>query len=443
MSLLKKKVFAYVDECQEDIVDFLCEYIEFKSVTAGVPGTGQELAVQNWLRDQFKAMGFGKVDYWAVDPEKKRPNIVATIKGIGGGKPLIFNGHSDVVPVPESQLSKWTVDPWKPKVKDGMVYGRGSCDMKGGNTAMIWAAKALIDNDVRTEGDVYVECVVGEETSEDAIGVTSTIDRGYTAPFAIVGEPTNCEIHTSALGYFLFELTILGKETHLSSRNLAVFPQRYGIPCGSEVGVDAIEKAIPFIELFQRLEKQWNQRWRHKLQGGGGYPRHEDYQGVGVFTINPSFIEAGTYKASLPGHCKLTYHVHYPPWLRAEEVWNELKRHVDAVASTDDWLREHPPIFKVPAMHSDQREGSETPIDHEGCKTLAKAFKEATGEDPIFSGLKCCCDSPCFSKRGIPVVIFGPGDLSMGTHGIDEHVPIDHIIKCCKTYAAMAIDWCS
>ena len=66
------------------------------------------------------------------------------------------------------------------------------------------------------------------------------------------------------------------------------------------------------IKKFERLELQWNQRWRGKVLGGGGYPVPMDKQGVGLFTINPSFIEGGTYIGSVPGYCKLTANVWYP-----------------------------------------------------------------------------------------------------------------------------------
>ena len=437
---MKEKVFDYIEEKKDDIVDFLCRYLEYKSVNPGIPGKGQELEVQKWISERFEEMGFDKVDYWAVDEEKKRPNVVGTIRGTGGGRSLILNGHSDVVPVPEAQLRRWTVDPWKPTVKDGRVFGRGASDMKGGNTAMIWAAKALIDNDVRLKGDLFVECVPGEESNEGGtIGTASTADRGYKAPFAIVVEPSNCEIQPITPGAFFFELTVYGKEAHTGERNLVIFPQRYGVPSGPQVGVDAISKMIPYLQFFQRLETQWNQRWRHEVLGGGGYPT-PDTQGTGVFTINPSLIEGGTYIGSVPGYCKLTCLVWYPSWLKAEDVWSEIKRHVDAIASTDDWLKEHPPEFKAPVIQN--WEPNEISRDHEGCKILSKAWKEATGREPVISGFKAVCDVTYFGKRNIPAVVFGPGDLSMGVHGPDEYIPIDQLIKAAKTYAAMAMEWC-
>jgi acetylornithine deacetylase len=192
--------------------------------------------------------------------------------------------------------------------------------------------------------------------------------------------------------------------------------------------------------MFQRLEVQFNHRWRHEILGGGGYPLGNDSQGTGIFTINLSLIEGGTYLGAVPDYCKMIYCVWHPPWVKAEDVWNKLESHVKALASTDDWLKENPPIFKAPVLKWDP---SSISLEHEGVQGLAQAFKEVTGEDAVISGFKAVCDATYFVKKGIPAAIFGPGDLRMGAHGPNEYIPIDHILKVAKVDAAFAIDWCS
>jgi acetylornithine deacetylase len=445
---LKKTIFNYVDRHQNELVDFLSKLIELKPVNPGVVGKGEELVAQKWVRDRLKEFGFDKVDYWAADPQGKRPNVVATL-GVGGGKSLIYNGHIDVVPVSDAQLPRWTVDPWKATVKDGMVYGRGSSDMLGPVAAMIWAARALVNSGVKLRGPLYLECVSGEESNEgSSIGTNSTIERGYVAPFAVVCEPTNCEIHTATCGAFLFEMTIPGREIHTSMKNLTLYPQRYGIPHGSEVGVDAIAKTVKYLSAFQELEKNWVFRWRHNILGGGGWPMPADSQGVGIFSITPTLIEGGTYIGSLPGYCKITCVVYFPSWTTARNVWEEIKEVVKSVSSNDDWLKEHPPTLKIDKSvegtdeYFPQWEPNDVPIDHEGCKSLELAWKETTGREAVFSGFKAVCDVTHFGKKEMPAVVFGPGDLSMGAHGPDERVSIKDMVDCCKTYAAMAVDWC-
>jgi acetylornithine deacetylase/succinyl-diaminopimelate desuccinylase family protein len=436
-----KRVCAYLDQHTGEMVGFLCASIGFASVNDGTPGSGKERELQHWLADRLRAFGFDRVDLWAADASGARPNVVGVLEGSGGSRPLILQGHCDVVPVPDRERQLWEVDPWAGTVREGRVYGRGASDMKGGNTALIWAAKAIRDCGLRLQGDLIVESVAGEESAEGGtIGTAATVERGYRAPFAVVAEPTNCEIHIESPGLFLFELTVVGKAAHTASRNLVVFPQRYGIPNGEEVGVDAIGKMKLFLELFERMELQWNQRWRGELLNGGGYPLPVDSQGVGVFNINPSLIEGGTYLGAVPSYCKLTCNVWYPNWVSQEQVIAEIDRNVRALASTDDWMRAHPPELKAPAIQ--EWAAAKVPRDHEGVRVLSEAFRQATGRPAVVSGFKAVCDATFLCQRGVPAVVMGPGDLRMGVHGANEHVPIDQVLTCAKTYAAMALSWC-
>jgi acetylornithine deacetylase len=440
----KRKLIEYLEKNRGNIVDFLCEFIAKKSTNRGTPGTGDEQAAQEWVGEQFRTLGFDDVDLWYPDEKQKRPNVVGTVRGSGTGKgnSLILQGHVDVVPVPEVELEQWDTDPWRGMVVEDRVFGRGASDTKGGNTGMIWAAKALIDCGVELKGDLLVESVIGEESQEgETIGAADTVRRGHRAPFAVVSEPTNCEIHTESPGVFLFELTVIGKGSHTASRNQVVFPQRYGIDAGPTVGVDAVAKMKLFLDLFERLEVQWNHRWRSRVLGSGGYPVPADKQGIGLFTINPSFIEGGTYLGAVPGYCKLTCNVWYPSWIEVPAVVDELRSHIEAISQTDDWLREHPPVFDAPVLQNWRPFRVE--VDHAGVRTLAASYSEATGQTAIHSGFKATCDATWLNELGVPAVTFGPGGLEMGVHGPNEYVPIEEVMLCAKVYALTALSWCT
>lgn len=437
---LKNKVLKFIDKHRKEIIKFLSEFIEYKSVT------GYEEEVQrDFLKPFMEKMGLDHVELIALDQERKRPNVLAFLKGKGDGKKLLFNGHSDVVPVPDTQLKRWTVDPWKATVKDNVVYGRGACDMKGGITAMLWALNSILECDLELNGDIYIEIVVGEERMEHEIGTTGITKKllaNYPQPdFCINPEPTNCEIHTSTTGAFFFELEIPGKEAHVCQRNLTIFPQRYGLRVGSEVGVDAIEKAIPFLEFAYRYEREINLKWRDRILGSGGFPIPVDNQGVGIFVMFPVEIRGGTYLGSLPGETKITFVVSYPPWKTMDQVMDEIKSKIQAIAYTDEWLKNNPPKVKYPVFTKGWPPYTILP-EHEGCKVLAKSYEEVTGKEPIFSGMKAVTDASFTGRLGIPSVIFGPGDLSMGVHGPDEFIPIEQLILCSKIYAIMIINWC-
>jgi len=437
---IKKEVDGWITKYRDEITDFCAKLVECKSIT------GHELEIQRDIILPFlkREMAWDEIDYFSVVPEGERPNINAVLKGNGEGNGLLFNSHVDVVDVPERQLPRWTKDPWKPIIEDGKLYGRGSNDMKGGITSMIWAIKALMDLNIKLKGTLAMEFVIGEEFMEHQFGTTAAtkklLRKGHTFQFCIDPEPTNCEIHNVSAGTFDFEIIISGKEVHTAMRNLVLYPQRWGIPSGESVGVDAVAKLVDILKLFEKLEKQWVHRWKHPILGSGGYPTHEDSQGVGCFTINPSFIEGGTYIASVPGYAKAHCQCYHPAWVKYEDVVADIKKVIDAYVSVDDWLRKNPPKFTAGKVFV--WPPYETDANHPGCQALAKAWQEAVGKPAQLSGFKAVDDVTFIQALGIPGVSLGPGDLSMGAHGLDEHVPINHIVNCTKAFAYFIIDWC-
>jgi acetylornithine deacetylase/succinyl-diaminopimelate desuccinylase-like protein len=118
------------------------------------------------------------VETWAVEPG--RDNAVGTIRGSGGGRSLILNGHVDVVP--PGNAARWkSGDPFSGRIDDDRVWGRGASDMKAGLVAQAFAVNALKRAGVTLCGDLVIQAVVGEEVMDHECGVTSTLERGYRA----------------------------------------------------------------------------------------------------------------------------------------------------------------------------------------------------------------------------------------------------------------------
>lgn len=436
----KKEVFDWIDVNRNDIIMFLMEFIRNKSPTE------QELVVQRDFIMPFfqEEMEFDEVDYFSEAPTE-RPNVNGKWRGLGGGKNLLLSGHVDVVDVGPEALKRWTKDPWEPVIEDGKIYGRGSNDMKGGDTAMIWATKALMDLGVKLKGDVLVSCVVGEEFNQRQWGAIPSTrkfqEKGTDIHFCIDPEPTNNEIHVTSAATFDFSITIQGKEVHTSMKNLTQYPQRYGIPVGKEVGVDAVAIMVDLLQRLSKLEHEWNMRYSDQIFGGGGYPYPKDIQGVGVYSINFTIIEAGTYIASVPGYAKITGQVYYSPRVDDEKLWGEMKEVVNGMASTYDWLKEHP--IEMRWKDLSDWPAYEVSRDHPGVRALEKAYETVTGETAIISGFKAVDDAAYIQRDcGVDAISFGPGDLHMGTHGPDEYIPIDQLIVGTKTLAAMIMEWC-
>ena len=433
---------AWLEAHEQPLFDFLHDLVAYNSVFPG------ELGIQRDLVEPFmrREMTFDEVARVNVCREAERPFVVGAWRGTGGGRALLLNGHIDTVGAPGAMRQRWSTDPWQPVVKEGCLYGRGASDMKGGIAAMLWAVRALMATGVALPGDVLVEVVPGEETMRYDIGTVAATtwfqERGFTIPFAVVTEPTHLEIHVRSVGLLDFSIEISGKEIHTSMRNLVLYPQRYGIPQGSEVGVDAIAKLTRVLFLLEEIERQWAMRWRHPLHGGGGHPVPADVQGVGAFTINRTFVEAGTYEGSVPGYARVEGNISYPSWVPAEEVRSEFERLLRLHAEMDDWLRERPPVVTIGSRYD--WPAHTCAAGDPGPQTLAAAYARITEQDALFSGAKFVGDAAFLQREfGIPAVYFGPGDCSMGVHGPDEYVPLDQVLACARVLAHLMIDWCA
>lgn len=434
----KQVVFSYIDQHRDDIVALLKQMVAYPTVNDG-ESEGNELPMQEFFAEQMRHARFDSVVMKAYDAEGKRPNVVATRKGRGGGRSLAFNGHSDVVPI--SYPERWEFPPFSPEVKDGKLYGRGTSDMKGGLAAAFYALKALADCGIALKGDVVLHSSVGEESqSAETIGAERAVKELYHTDFAIVCEPSNLEVQIASSALVFFNLIVQGKGVHVSAVNQMRFPQPGGLLSGNDIAVDAFRKSLPFVEYFNRLEVEWNHRYRDKVLGYGGKGGH-DQQGVGVFTMNPAFIHGGEYLGTVPSQMKYTYSIWYPDRLVSrDELLDEIRRGVAAIASTDDWLREHPPIIEAPVIQD--WPGFSVPEEHPGVQTLCGAVEAATARHSVISGFRAVCDAYYLGRQGVPAVVLGPGALNNNVHGDNEFIYIDDLIAAAKIYAAMAIDWC-
>ena len=435
---VKKQVFDYIDSEKDNLVNFLKDIVSIPSINNG--DGGDLKAVQDFLASKLDDFGFDKIDEFSVDKEGKHPNVCAVNKGTGGGKSILLNGHMDVVPVTDPSL--WCCDPFGPIEKDGKIFGRGTSDDKGGICSGIWAMKAMKDCNINIKGDVILQAAAGEESqSAEELGTSQCVKRGYSADFGVVCEPSDMELQIIGSALVFIELIVEGKPVHTSSRNQVIFPQPYGTPSGEEVGVDAFKKSLRFVQYFSDLEEQFNHRYRDPVLGSGGNPGH-DKQGVGIFTINPSFVESGEYLGTVPSKAKYTYCIWYPDhFITRDELFEEIRQAVKALSSTDDWLRKNPPKLNMPVIQD--WPGFNTPIDHPGVISAQKSIMDALGKPAVISGFKAVSDATYLNKYGVPSVLFGPGSVSWSVHGNNEYITIDNLVDAAKVYASMIIDWCN
>lgn len=437
----------WIDTHEEEMIDFLSEYVRYRSPT------GSEREVQmEFLVPFFRDMGWDDVEVVDVTDDGSRPNVNARLEGSGEGQNLLLNGHCDVVDVSQAERkTHWKTDPWEPMIEDGRLYGRGTSDMKGPLSAMIWAVRGVIESGVDLDSDVFLSVVVGEERAQQdygAIPATESLLEDAEIPFCVNGEPTNNEIHTKSSSLFNIDIRIQGKAIHASQHNLVRYPQRHGVPHGPDIGVDAIEPMTAMIDRLYAFEHRLNMRHSEEIWGSGGFPEPIDEQGVGTITVLPTIVDAGDYIASIADTARIQGQVYIPPSIDPDDVQMEFEEVVDEVAAANDWLADHPPEISFGGQLGEHREFSywpafDVPVGDPGPQALGRAVEAVTGNEPVYSGFKAVSDGGFIQKVcGVDTVSFGPGNTHMGVHGADEYVPLEQVTEAAKVYAAMILEWC-
>ena len=171
----------------------------------------QEGAVAKRIVAEMTRLGFRDVRTDRIG------NVVGWI-GPGHGPVLMLNGHMDTVRVSDPET--WSRAPFGAEVEDGLLYGLGACDMKGGLAAMVYGAKLLRDAGVALKGDVVVACVVQEEPCE---GIGSRVlieEEGVRPEWVVLGEPTDLNVSRGHRGRLEMCLVAHGRSAHAACPDL-------------------------------------------------------------------------------------------------------------------------------------------------------------------------------------------------------------------------------
>jgi acetylornithine deacetylase len=214
----EQAVLAAVDD--ERIVAELRELVRIPSVD----GTAAEVDVQAWCADRLEALGL-TVDHWRLELSADEPGFPGMeverteawgCVGVLGGDAtpgLILNGHVDVVP-------GGTFDA---RIEDGVMWGRGTCDMKGGVAAVLGAVAAIVASGITLRKPLAVHTVIGEE--DGGVGAFATLRRGHRGEACLIAEPTAGTVIPANAGSLTFRLEVPGLATHGSTRSRGSRPR--------------------------------------------------------------------------------------------------------------------------------------------------------------------------------------------------------------------------
>jgi acetylornithine deacetylase len=344
------------------------------------------------LADVLTRWGF---DTRISDAAPERPNVVATLRGTGGGKSLMFNGHIDVVGV-----ENMTHAPFEAFVRDGRMYGRGACDMKGGVAAMC-AAAARVKGALK--GDLIIACVADEEWR--SLGTAALIAGGARADAAVVTEPTGLTIMPAHKGFVWIELTFHGRAAHGSRWDL---------------GVDAIRHAGLLLSELDRIDSEVLSRKQHVLLGRPSLHAGEIQGGLGLSTY-PDRCVLRIERRTIPG-----------------ETTADVEREIDEVCRL---LRARHPAFSADVDIMFAQPPSDVDPKYPVCRGLERAA-QAHGISPRIAGMSAWTDAALLNQAGIPAVCFGPGDMGLA-HAAEEYIEVREVEQAAEILASFARDWCN
>jgi acetylornithine deacetylase len=406
-----------VADLREPLIAALQELVRTES------HTGNEGAVQEIVARLMREQGLD-VDVWEPSEEalapyaehvtleggfSGRPNVVGTFEG-GGGRSLILNGHIDTVDA--ADVTAWDADPHSGEIRDGVLFGRGSCDMKAGVITNLFALRALQAAGFTPGGKVIVESTIAEE--DGGAGALAAILRGYVADACIITEPTELNIVVAHGGSLMFRLIVPGLAAHAATRN---------------EGVSAIEKFSYLHAGLLAFEARRNAANDHPL-----YAHLENKIPLSIGTLR-----AGTWASTVPDLLIAEGRAGLAPGEDLETFKGEFAAEVQAIADGDPWLRVHPPRIE---WLEGQFAPSQIAMDHEMVRLLSGSASAVLSAEPAILGVTYGADMRHFVNTGeMPCLMFGAGDVRQA-HAPNESIIIDDVLKATAIIAQFIARWC-
>ncbi|KAF2965092.1 hypothetical protein GQX73_g8471 [Xylaria multiplex] len=352
-----------------------------------VPGTG-ETAIARYIKAWLEHRDIES--HW-IEPVQGRPSVIGVVRGKGGGRSLMFNGHIDTV-----TLSGYDGDPLSGRIEDGKVYGRGAADMKGGVAAALVALASV--QGLGLSGDVIFAGVADEEAK--SMGTEHVLQAGWHADAAIVAEPTNQEIVYAHKGFVWLEVDIFGVAAHGS------------LP---DIGVDAIVKAGYFLVELDKYAARLKDK--------------EPNSPAGPPSVHASIIRGGEEVSSYPALCSVSIERRTVAGETPEAVEYEVR----SILAT---LKDNVKNFDFNVRTTFSRPPFSISKDDPFVLATVNAVGNSLGETPVLRGEGFWADSALLSAEGIATLIWGP--RGEGLHAKEEYVYSESVICVADTLSTIA-----
>ena len=371
------------------VVELTRELVRFPSVNP--PGDEQEVA--EFLGGRMSDLGL-EVELQPFAP--KRANVIGRLRGAGAGH-LVITGHLDVVPTGGQE---WRHAPFAAELAGGRLYGRGSCDMKGGVAAMVAASAALKRGGFRPKADLILACTAGEEAGMQ--GALAMVERRSLqgSRYLVVAEPSDLNVYIGEKGVLWLRIRALGRTAHGSMPWL---------------GVNAVSY---MARLILRLE-DYPFRWRESAL-------------LGRPSLSVNVIQGGNKINVIPDLCQLEVDMRTVPGQDHGEMLRQVVSAAEEVAS------EYHPELRVEV----DVDNDKTPLQTDRSEPLVDAavasVRAVRRVAPEVSGVAYATDAACLAPGfNLPMVICGPGAPGMA-HQPDEYVEVEQLVQAAEIYADLA-----
>ncbi|MFC1541953.1 M20 family metallopeptidase [Candidatus Latescibacterota bacterium] len=384
------KLFNLIDD--EEVIQVTKEMVTIPSITHH-EGMGMVRYLEEWFKDLHIPMRIYPYD-------DDRANFFADYGATSGPGRFMFNGHQDIKPV-----DGMTVDPYAGEIRDGKMYGRGTCDMKGGIAGVLCAYKALVRAGITPEGGITFFSDIEEEYGAYAGFLWAKEQRLYDGYEGLIScEPSELEVQIGNRGCFVTTFETRGRSAHSGLAYL---------------GVNAIHNMVHFISEFQKLPY---------LEVENPY--------FGKCTLNFERISGGLYLSAVPDVCTASLDSRLIPETSPELVQkqvDELMNRMNGEYGIN--IREVGPPKGWRVSNAKNKAEFIAP-DHEFTLRTADAVKRATGKEAVIGGCPGVTIAVVPIQMGIPAVICGPGSIAQA-HTEDEYVELSQLTDAARIYTAL------
>ena len=374
------------------VIQTLSDLVRINSVNSAYEGGPGEREIATWIKAFFDKRG---IETREQEVFPGRPNVIARLPGRDPTRRVILEAHMDTVSV-----KGMTIPPFDPRVEDGKLYGRGSCDTKAGLAAMMYAVASLHEERIQPPCEVWLAAVVDEEYSFRGV---VKLCEGLSGVAALVSEPTNLRAVIASKGVLRWRIVVRGKAAHSGKPHL---------------GVNAINHMARIVLALEQDHQSLTVR-SHPL--------------LGPATVNVGVIQGGVQVNFVPDQCAIEVDRRLLPGEAVEDVLADYQATLDRLRQlypTLDAYMEPPMLVDHPLETSAEAAPAR----------LASAMLAEMGLDATPCGVPFGSDASKLSRQGIPSIVIGPGSIDQA-HAAVEYVEIDEVERAVEFYRRFILEF--